>query len=64
MLGGESVDGGLLALIFGLVILAFHHAWRTDWALIVTLIGRLALIKGSLLVICPTPNSASARPAG
>ncbi len=45
--------GSLLALIFGLVILAFHHAWSTDWTLIVTLIGWLALIKGSLLAVCP-----------
>jgi len=44
---------GLLALIFGLVILVFHHAWNTDWTLIVTLFGWLALIKGSLLVTYP-----------
>ena len=45
--------GGLLALITGLVILALHHAWSADWTLIVTLIGWLALIKGSLLAVWP-----------
>ena len=54
--------GGLLALIFGLVILAFHHAWSTDWTLIVTLIGWLALIKGSLLLVYPRAVIRLSRP--
>ena len=48
-----SYFGGLLALIFGLTILAFHHSWRADWTVIITLVGWLALIKGSLLVAYP-----------
>ena len=45
---------GLLALVFGLVILTVHHSWNADWTVIVTLIGLLALIKGSLLILCPS----------
>ena len=44
---------GYLALIFGLVILAFHPSWNPDWTAVVTLMGWAGLIKGSLLVICP-----------
>ena len=54
--------GGLIALIFGLVILAFHHAWPMDWTMIVTLIGWLALIKGSLLVVWPSAVRRLSRP--
>ncbi len=54
--------GGVIALIFGLAILAFHRAWSADWTLIVTLIGWLALIKGSLLVVCPSAVIRLSRP--
>ena len=49
-----SYLGGLLALIFGLTILVFHHAWSADWTVIITLVGWLAIIKGSVLVAYPS----------
>ncbi len=54
--------GGLLALIFGLVVLAFHPVWRADWTFIVTLIGWMGLIKGTLLVIVPSAVIRLSRP--
>ena len=48
-----SYLGGLLALIFGLTILVFHHVWSADWTFFITLVGWLALIKGSLFVAYP-----------
>jgi len=45
--------GGFLALIFGLLILNFYHAWRADWTVIITIIGWLGAIKGALLIIYP-----------
>jgi hypothetical protein len=60
--------GGLFALNFGLTILVFHQMWRADWTLIITLIGWLGLIKGSLLIAYPSvvlqlSQSLLARPA-
>ena len=45
--------GGLMALVFGLVILVFHHDWPGDWRVVVTLIGWLSLAKGGALIIAP-----------
>ena len=45
--------GGFLALAFGLLILAFHPTWNADWTVIVTLVGWLGLLKGSLLIVRP-----------
>ena len=53
---------GLLALVFGLVILTMHHSWNADWTVIVTLIGLLALIKGSILILCPSVVLRLSRP--
>lgn len=53
---------GLLALSFGLVILAMHHSWNADWTFVVTLIGWLALIKGCLLIQFPSVVLRLSRP--
>lgn len=37
---------GILALIFGLVIVLAHNVWAWNWALPITLIGYLAIFKG------------------
>ena len=54
--------GGLLALIFGLLVLAFHGAWRADWTVIITIIGWLGLIKGTLLLVRPSAVIRLSRP--
>ena len=45
--------GGILALFFGLFILMFHNAWEANWAIIITIIGWLSVIKGALLIVYP-----------
>jgi hypothetical protein len=45
--------GGLFAIIAGFLIVSFHNIWVKDWAVIITIIGWLALIKGILLIAVP-----------
>jgi hypothetical protein len=45
--------GGVIALIFGLLIVVFHPLWTWGWPVIITLFGWLALIKGTLLIVWP-----------
>jgi len=45
--------GGILALLFGLLILLFHNVWAANWTVIITIFGWLALIKGVWLIIFP-----------
>ena len=44
---------GLISLIIGAVILAFHHTWNTGWEIFITIVGGLALIKGFLYMAFP-----------
>lgn len=45
--------GGMVALFMGLIILQFHNVWACNWALIITIMGWLSLIKGAVLIIFP-----------
>ena len=45
--------GGIMAMVVGYLILAFHNAWTRDLHVIITVIGWLALIKGVLILIQP-----------
>ena len=45
--------GGLMALIFGVLILTFHDDWSAPLSVVVGIIGWLATLKGSILVIRP-----------
>jgi uncharacterized protein YjeT (DUF2065 family) len=45
--------GGILALLFGLVVLAFHSEWRGTLSIIVGIVGWLATAKGVVLIIRP-----------
>jgi len=45
--------GGVMALVVGYLILAFHNTWIMDWPVIITIVGWLALIKGVLILIKP-----------
>jgi hypothetical protein len=44
---------GMVTLGLGLLILAFHSAWRADWTVIITLFGWAAAVKGGLLIVYP-----------
>jgi uncharacterized protein YjeT (DUF2065 family) len=45
--------GGIMALVIGYFILAFHNTWTKDLSVIITIFGWLALIKGILILIRP-----------
>jgi len=45
--------GGVMALVVGYLILAFHNTWTKDWSVIITIIGWIALIKGIVILIQP-----------
>lgn len=37
---------GIMALIFGILIVVSHNVWVMDWRVIITLLGWLTLLKG------------------
>lgn len=45
---------GLLALIVGFLLVTYHNIWEANWAVIITVFGWLALIKGVLILVLPT----------
>ena len=47
------VLGGILAVVFGLVIIEFHNNWVKNWTVIITIIGWLALLKGVFILAFP-----------
>ncbi len=44
---------GVIALPVGLAIVALHNDWKWHWPLIITVIGWLALIGGTVRMIAP-----------
>jgi len=42
-----------MAIIIGLLNILFHNVWESDWRLIITLIGWMALVEGLMLFIAP-----------
>ena len=42
-----------MAIIIGLLNILFHNVWESDWRLIITLIGWMALVEGLMLFIVP-----------
>ena len=54
--------GGLFALMFGLVILAFHFTWHADWTVVITLMGWLGFLKGCALIVFPAAMMRLYRP--
>jgi hypothetical protein len=44
---------GLMALLLGVLVVAFHNVWEWRWPLIVTLIGWASIIKGTVRIAAP-----------
>ena len=44
---------GILALLFGLLVVLFHNVWVTNWTVIITIFGWLGIIKGIWLILLP-----------
>ena len=49
--------GGVMALLFGFLIVLFHNLWAANWTVVITIFGWAGIIKGIWLIILP--NSAS-----
>lgn len=45
--------GGLMAIIVGFLLVTFHNTWTKDFAVIITVLGWIALVKGIVIFICP-----------
>jgi len=45
--------GGVVALLFGLLIVLFHNVWAANWTIVITILGWLGFIKGAWLIILP-----------
>jgi len=50
-----SFLSGLLVFVIGVCILATHQGWQGWQAILISLVGWAALIKGLLLVVIPKP---------
>lgn len=44
---------GFMVVIVAGILLQYHHDWPTDWTILVTIIGWVALIKGLFLLTFP-----------
>jgi len=44
---------GFIALILGLLLVNYHNIWESNWTVLITIIGWLALIKGVLIIALP-----------
>lgn len=45
--------GSMWALAIGLLLVQYHNVWDSNWAVLVTIIGWIALAKGIVLVVFP-----------
>lgn len=50
---GFMILGGIMALVFGMLIIHFHNIWVWDWTVVITIIGWLATVKGVMLILAP-----------
>jgi hypothetical protein len=44
---------GMFALLAGLAIVNTHNLWVSDWRVIITILGWLAIIRGALSLLFP-----------
>ncbi len=45
--------GGVMAFLFGAVVLRFNNIWTADWRVLITLLGWAGLIKGLTILVFP-----------
>jgi len=45
--------GGILALLFGLLIVLTHNIWTANWAVLITIFGWSGINKGVWIIIFP-----------
>ena len=52
---------GFLALVFGLLIVQVHNVWEFHWAVVITIMGWMGIIKGVLLTVFPDVHDQTIR---
>ncbi len=45
--------GGFLALLLGLLMVQLHNVWEANWTVIITMIGWIGVVKGTVLLVVP-----------
>ena len=45
--------GGFLAIVFGFLILEGQNTWPSDWTVVITILGWIAILKGAILLAFP-----------
>ena len=45
--------GGFLAIVFGFLILEGQNTWPSDWTVVITILGWIAILKGAMLLAFP-----------
>jgi drug/metabolite transporter (DMT)-like permease len=61
---GTMFMWGILALLIGAVIVVFNDVWTSGLTLLVTILGWLALIKGTFILLLPGPAAALYKKCG
>lgn len=44
---------GIIAMIIGVLIVISHNVWTLDWRIVITIMGWISLIKGTMRVVIP-----------
>ncbi len=44
---------GVMAVVIGMLILAKHNMWTSDWTVLVTFVGWAAVFKGAVYILFP-----------
>ena len=45
--------GGVMSLAIGFLIINSHNTWESNWTILITIFGWLALIKGVAILVTP-----------
>ncbi len=54
---GFSWLGGLIAVVFGAVIVSLGGFWFSDWRVVISVIGWLSLLKGFFILVFPESSA-------
>ena len=50
---GTYLFGGVLGIIFGILIITHHNSWQNNWSTLITIVGWISLTKGIIALIFP-----------
>lgn len=50
---GQMLLGGIMALLFGALVVSFHNYYLLGWPIIITILGWLSFLKGVIYLLSP-----------